>query len=410
MNGVFVTGIGIISPIATGASNTWKGVLEGRSGIGPLAAFDAEPFPTRIAAEVTDFDPHDHMDRRTTARTDRFTQFALAAAAMAIEDALLTRVGAPERVGVIIGSGIGGLATIEREHRSLLEGGPRHVSPFMVPMLMPNAAAGAVAMKHGLKAVNFAPSSACATGAHAVGEAFRAIREGDADVILAGGTEAALTPLALAAFSRMGALSTRNDAPHLASRPFDAARDGFVFGEGAAVLILESERSAEARGVMPYARVAGYGATCDAFHVTQPDPEGTGATTAMTRALADAEVSPGDIDHINAHGTSTPFNDRIEALAIREVFGPEYKRIAVSATKSSTGHLLGAAGAVEAAFTALALRDQTVPATSNLQVVDEGCELDHVIGEPRTGKLNAALSNSFGFGGQNASLVLAAIP
>lgn len=406
MTRVFVTGIGIVTPVGIGSDAFWSGLLEGRSGVGPLTAFDASGYPTRIAAEVSDFEPADFIERRSVARSDRFTQFALAAASLAVEDAGGEMPGAPERSGVVIGSGIGGLTTIEREHEALIEGGPRRVSPFMVPMLMPNAAAAAVAMRYQLRGVNFAPSSACATGAHAVGEAFQAIRSGQADCALAGGTEAALTPLALAAFARMGALSTRNDEPERASRPFDAGRDGFVFGEGAAVLMLESERQVIDRGATPIAELAGYGATCDAFHVTQPDPEGVGAISAMRAALADAGLHPEDVDYLNAHGTSTPHNDRIESLAIKEAFGPEHKRIPVSSTKSLTGHLLGAAGAVEAAVCALALRDGKAPATANLEDVDPDCELEHVIEAPYEGHLRAAVSNSFGFGGQNACLVL----
>lgn len=403
---VYVTGIGVVTPVGIGTGAFWSGLLEGRSGVGPLTAFDASGYRTQIAAEVSDFDPADFIERRAAARNDRFTQFALAAAALAVEEAGGEITGAPERSGVVIGSGIGGLATIEREHEALIEGGPRRVSPFMVPMLMPNAAAAAVAMRYGLRGVNFAPSSACATGAHAVGEAFQAIRSGQADAVLAGGTEAALTPLALAAFARMGALSTRNDEPERASRPFDAGRDGFVFGEGAAVLMLESERAVVERGAAPIAELAGYGATCDAYHVTQPDPEGAGAISAMRAALDDAGLYPEDVDYLNAHGTSTPHNDRIEAAAIREAFGPEHKRIPVSSTKSLTGHLLGAAGAVEAAVCALTVRDGKAPATANLEQVDPDCELEHVIEAPHAGRVRAALSNSFGFGGQNACLVL----
>jgi 3-oxoacyl-[acyl-carrier-protein] synthase II len=403
MNRVVITGVGMVTPLATGTEAVWSALRTGRSGVAALSAFDASDFSVRIAAEATDFDPTEFMSAREAARNDRFTQMALAGAQMAVEEA--GTPSAPERAGVIIGSGIGGLATIEAEHEALQRGGPRRVSPFTVPRLMPNGAAAAVAMRYGLTGPNFAPSSACATGAHAIGEAYRMIRHGLADVMLAGGSEAALTPLALAAFCRMGALSGRNDEPEKASRPFDRERDGFVFGEGAAVLVLESEESARRRGAGPVAELAGYGASCDAHHVTQPHPEGAGAIAAMEKALDEARVTPAELDHVNAHGTSTPFNDRTEAAAIREVLGPEHKRIGVCATKSQTGHLLGAAGAVEAAFTALAIRDGVVPATSNLDDPDPDCELDHVIGEPREGRVRAALSNSFGFGGQNACLV-----
>jgi 3-oxoacyl-[acyl-carrier-protein] synthase II len=338
---------------------------------------------------------------------DRFTQMAVSSAALAVEDAGLDVDGlAKDRVGVIAGSGIGGLETIEREHENLRTGGPRRVSPFMVPKLMPNGAAGMIAMRFGFHGPNYAPASACATGSHAVGEAFRWIREGRADVMLAGGSEAAITPLAVAAFTRMGALSERNHDPAGASRPFDAHRDGFVFGEGAGILVLESSDHARARGAQPIARVTGYAATADAFHLTQPDPEGKGAVAAMTLALQDAKRNVDDVDHINAHGTSTPYNDRTETLAIKTALGNEAKRVSICSTKSQTGHLLGAAGAVEAAAVALAIHRGVVPATINLEDADPDCDLDYVADGPREIPVDVALSNSFGFGGQNACLVL----
>jgi 3-oxoacyl-[acyl-carrier-protein] synthase II len=405
---VVVTGIGVVTPIGTGTEALWEGLMSGRSGAGPIAAFDASDQSVRIACEVGDFDPLQWMDAREAARTDRFTQMAVAAGSGAWDEAKLSETADPERTGAIIGTGIGGIATIEREHSAFLAGGPRRVSPFMVPRLMPNAAAAAVAMKLGLHGPNFAPVSACATGAHAIGEAMRTLQYGMADVMLAGGSEAALTPLALAAFARMGALSRRNDDPERASRPFDAGRDGFVFGEGAGVLVLETRESAQRRGVEVLAVLAGYGATADAHHATQPDPGGLGAEAAMRAAMEDAAVAPDDIDYINAHGTSTPFNDRIETLAITNAFGVEAKRVPVSSTKSNMGHLLGAAGAVEAAISVLALHRGTIPATLNLEEADPQCDLDYVGDGPRETNPRIVLSNSFGFGGQNACLVFKA--
>ncbi|HEV3471991.1 MAG TPA: beta-ketoacyl-ACP synthase II, partial [Actinomycetota bacterium] len=362
--------------------------------------------PVRIGAEVKGFEATDFIPAKEAARTDRFVQFGIAAAALAWDGAGGAEAGwATNRTGVIIGSGIGGLQTIESEHDALRNGGPRRVSPFMVPKLMPNGAAAAVAMRFGLSGPNFAVTSACATGAHAIGEAARQIRSGSADVMLAGGTEAAITPLAVSAFARMGALSTRNDDPTHASRPFDAGRDGFVFGEGAGVLVLEERAAAEKRGANILARLTGYGLSCDAYHVTQPDPEGKGAEAAMRLALEDAGVTPDDLDYINAHGTSTPFNDRIETHAIKAALGVEAKRIPVSSTKSQLGHLLGAAGAVEAAISVMAIHQQTIPPTINLEESDPDCDLDYVSDGPRKEKVDHALSNSFGFGGQNACLV-----
>jgi 3-oxoacyl-[acyl-carrier-protein] synthase II len=405
---IVITGLGLVTPIGIGVEPFWDSLVAGRSGAGPLTRFDAIGFPVRIAAEVTDFEPTDWIEARDVARTDRFCQMGVAAACLAWEHGRLEGVD-PKRTGVIVGSGIGGLQTIEEQHDAFVRGGPRRVSPFMVPRLMPNGAAAAIAMKFGLKGTNFSIASACATGAHSVGEAMHVLRAGRADVMLAGGCEAAITPLAVAAFARMGALSSRNDDPQSASRPFDRDRDGFVFGEGAGVLVLESAEHAASRGVEPIARLMGYGATADAFHVTQPDPEGAGATEAMHLAMEDAGVSPADVDYVNAHGTSTPYNDRIETLAIKQAFGNEAKRLAVTSTKSQTGHLLGAAGAVEAAATALILKRGLIPATINLDTADPECDLDYVSEGPREGRLELAISNSFGFGGQNACLVLGAV-
>ena len=406
MNEVVVTGIGLITPIGTGVDEFWKGLMEGRSGAGKIQAFDASELPIQIACEVRNFDPKDYVTAREVGRTDRFTQMAVGAAGFAWEQAECSDLGVPpERVGVIIGSGIGGLSTIEKEHDAFLAGGPRRVSPFMIPRLMANAAAAAVSMKFELNGPNYAPTSACATGAHAVGEAFRYLRDGTVDVMVAGGSEAALTPLSVSAFARMGALSRRNDEPERASRPFDANRDGFVFGEGAAVLIMERREVAEARGAPILASISGYGASSDAFHVTQPDPEGKGAALAMRAALADAQANADELDYINAHGTSTNYNDRIETVAIKSVLGNEAKRIPVSSTKSHTGHMLGAAGAVEAAVCVLAIHRGVIPPTINLEEPDPECDLDYVPEGPREMDVRIALSNSFGFGGQNACLV-----
>lgn len=405
MTQVVVTGLGAVTPIGSGTEQFWDGLLTGRSGAGPITQFDAESLPVRIASEVTDFDPANYVDPREVGRTDRFTQMAVAAATLAIEgggDFDFEKTG--DRVGVIIGSGIGGIGTIEREHAALMKGGPRRVSPFMVPRLMPNAAAAAVAMKFKLFGPNYAPTSACATGAHAIGEAYRNLQAGSADMMIAGGTEAALTPLSVSAFARMGALSRRNDDPEAASRPFEKNRDGFVFGEGAGALILETREHAEKRGAPILAEVAGYGASADAFHVTQPDPEGAGAALAMRAALKDARANPDEVDYINAHGTSTPYNDRVETVAIKSAFGVEAKRIPVSSTKSQTGHLLGAAGAIEAIVSVLAVARNLIPGTINLEEADPECDLDYVGDGPREIDVRLALSNSFGFGGQNSCL------
>lgn len=410
MTEVVITGVGVVTPIGTGVDDMWEGLISGRSGAGEITHFDPSDLPVKFASEVRDFEPKDFMAAREVSRTDRFAQFAVAAAHLAMEHSGQERPQcASERAGVIVGSGIGGLITIEREHDNLHAGGPRRVSPFMVPKLMPNAAAAAIAMKLGINGVNYAPSSACATGAHAIGEAYRAIQHGYADVMLAGGCEAALTPLAFSAFVRMGALSTRNDDPQSASRPFDADRDGFLFGEGAGVLVLESREHAEKRGARTLAKIGGYGASADAFHVTQPDPGGKGASLAMKGAIADAGLEPEQIDYINAHGTSTPYNDRVETVAIKATFGNEAKRVPISSTKSQMGHLLGAAGAVEAGICALVIERSTIPPTINYSTADPDCDLDYVTEGVRSEKVRAALSNSFGFGGQNACLVFQAI-
>lgn len=409
MNEVVVTGLGAVTPIGIGTEAFWTGLIEGRSGAGPITSFDASDLPVRIACEIDDFDAERFLPPKEITRTDRFAHLAIAAAALAAEEAGLDKDSFDHaRTGTIIGSGIGGLQTIVAEHNNLLERGSRAVSPFMVPKLMPNGAAGQIAMRFGLLGPTYAVSSACASGAHAIGEAIRQIRTGPAEVMLAGGTESAMTPLSVAAFARMGALSKRNDEPATASRPFDSGRDGFVFGEGAGVLVLESRRSAVKRGAQILATVAGYGASCDASHVTQPDPEGKGAERAMRAALKDALLIPDDIDYVNAHGTSTPMNDRIETHAIHNALGVEAKRIPVTSTKSQTGHLLGAAGAVEAIATILILNRGVVPRTINMHEPDPDCDLDYVTDEPRELPMTFGLSNSFGFGGQNAALVFKA--
>ena len=408
MNEVVVTGLGLVTPVGTGTKRFWDALMEGASGAAEIAAFDASQLPVRIACEVRDFDPKDYITPREAGRMDRFAQIAVAAASLAWDDAGCSNMPDPESVGVIIGSGIGGLSTIEREHANFLEGGPRRVSPFMVPKLMPNAAAAAVAMKFRLFGPNFAPTSACATGAHAVGEAYRYIKNGLCDAMITGGSEAAITPLTISAFARMGALSRRNEEPQLASRPFDAERDGFVCAEGAGILVLESREHAERRGAEIIGRIVGYGASADAHHVTQPDPDGHGASLAMRAALADAGLTPDKVDYLNAHGTGTPYNDRVETIAIKETFGVEAKRVPVSSTKSNVGHMLGAAGAVEAATALLALKEGVLPPTINLHNPDPECDLDYVPEGPRRVKAEVALSNSFGFGGQNACLAFRA--
>jgi beta-ketoacyl-acyl-carrier-protein synthase II len=404
---VVITGVGVISPVGNDAQTFWASLLAGKSGIGPVTHFDASEFPTRIAGEVKDFDPSAFMDKKDVKRTDRFVQFAIAATKMALEDARLKiEEQDPERVGVYIGSGIGGLATWEDQHRVLLEKGPRRVSPFLIPMMIANMAAGQVSIHFGLKGPNSAPITACATGTHAIGDAFKIIQRGEADVMVAGGTEATIRPLAFAGFCAARAMSTRNDEPEKASRPFDKDRDGFVMGEGAGVLILEELEHAKRRGAPIIAEVIGYGMSADAFHLTQPDPDGDGAKRAMLAAIRDAGIRPEEVDYINAHGTSTELNDKVETQAIKAAFGEHAYKLAVSSTKSMTGHMLGAAGAVEAIATALALRDQILPPTINYETPDPACDLDYVPNEARRAPVRVALSNSFGFGGHNATIAL----
>ena len=404
---VVITGIGLVSPLGVGTEATWEGLCAGRSGVGTITRFDASPFAARIAAEVKGFDPLQYVDKKDVKKMDPFIHYAIAASQFAVADASLSVT--PDnatRVGVYIASGIGGFSTIEREHSALLEGGPRRISPFFIPGSIVNLAAGQVSIRLGAKGPNLATSTACAASAHAVGEACEIIRRGAADVMIVGGSEAAITPMAVGGFAAMRALSTRNDEPERASRPFDKDRDGFVMGEGAGILVLEELESARRRGARVYAEVAGYGATADAFHITAPSEDGEGAVRAMAMALESAGVSPDSVQYINAHGTSTPYNDKLESLAIRTLFGEHAAAIGVSSTKSMTGHMLGAAGGIETGITALAVYHQVMPPTINLDTPDPECTLDYVPWTARKAPITCALSNSFGFGGTNASLLL----
>jgi len=390
-----------------GVRPTWESALAGKSGVGPITRFDAKEFSTTIAAEVKNFHPEDFIERKEIKRMDPFIHYAMAAASMALGDAALAIDGAlAPRAGVYVGTGLGGLSTLERYHKAyLLEGGPKKISPFFIPMLISNLAPGHIAMRYGAKGPNLSTTTACAASSHAIGEAMRAIRSGICDVVISGGTEATITPMALGGFCSMKALSSRNGDPGTASRPFDRDRDGFVMGEGSAILILEELEFARKRGARIYSELLGYGASADAHHVTAPAPGGEGAARAMVSALADAGVSPDAVDYVNAHGTSTPYNDLFETLAIKTVFGERAKRIAVSSTKSMTGHLLGAAGALEALFCTLALQEGVIPPTVNYTTPDPECDLDYVPNVPRRQAIRYALSNSFGFGGTNSVLL-----
>ena len=404
---VVITGIGVVSPLGLDTPTTWAGLLAGRSGVGPITKFDATDFPTRIAAELHGFDAEHYLERKEARRMDSFSHYAIAAAREALDDAGETIDAAnAERVGVYIGSGIGGLALLEKTHRDLLERGPRRISPFFIPGMILNLAAGNVSIMFGAKGPNLALATACATGSHAIGESMRLIREGYCDAMIAGGTEAGVTALAVGGFCSMKALSTRNDDPESASRPFDAERDGFVMGEGAGILFVEERERARARGARIYCEIAGYGMSGDAYHVSAPDPEGGGAVRAMRMAVEDAGIETDEIDYINAHGTSTPVGDRIETKAVKELFGPRACEIAMASSKSMTGHLLGAAGGVETAIAALGIFHGEVPPTINLTHPDPECDLDCVPNESRKLSVRAALNNSFGFGGTNAALVL----
>jgi 3-oxoacyl-[acyl-carrier-protein] synthase II len=407
---VAITGIGVVTPIGTGKDRFWEALTEGRSGVRTIQSFDPAPFPTRIAAEVADFDPLEYLDRKEAKRNDRFVQFAIASTQLALADAGfgITRDNA-DRVGVAIGSGIGGAATWEQQYRTLLERGPDRVSPFFIPMLISNMAAGVVSILTGARGPNTAVVTACATGANAIGDAFKIIQRGDANTMIAGGTEAAITPMSIAGFCAMKAMSERNDEPERAVRPFDADRDGFVMGEGAGIVILEEIEQAKSRGAPIYCELLGYGMSSDAHHITMPDPEGDGAARAMRACLQDAGLRPEDVDYINAHGTGTPYNDKFETMAIKRVFGDHAYRLAVSSTKSMTGHLLGAAGGVELIACVLAVHHGNLPPTINYERPDPDCDLDYVPNKVRNARIRAAISNAFGFGGHNATLAVRAL-
>jgi 3-oxoacyl-[acyl-carrier-protein] synthase II len=403
---VVITGIGMVTPLGNTTETTWRALLQGSSGVRRITKFDASAFSCRIAGELKGFDPLAFMSRKEAHRTDPFIQYALAAALMAVEHSGLSISDSAFRIGVLVGSGRGGVSTSEQNMAALQAGGPKAVSPFFTPMSLVNMASGYISMKLGAKGPCLDVSTACATGTHALGEAMKIIQRSDADVMIAGGSEAAITPLILAGFSRAKALSLRNDAPEKASRPFDRQRDGFVLSEGAGVLVLEEQRHAENRGATILAELAGYGLSSDAYHITRPGPDGEGSARAMTLALADAVVHPDDIGYLNAHGTSTIQNDRIETLAIKKTFNDYARKLSISSSKSMLGHMLGAAGAVEAAVTAIALSQGIIPPTTNLEHPDPECDLDYVPNTPRRQKVKAALSNSLGFGGINAALVL----
>jgi 3-oxoacyl-[acyl-carrier-protein] synthase II len=404
---VVVTGIGLVSPLALGTEETWQALLAGRSGAGPITLFDASQHSTHFACEVKGFDPLRWVAKKDVKKIDRFIQFAIAAADFAIKDSeFLVTPESAEMTGVYIGSGIGGFATIEREHEQLLKGGPRRISPFFIPAAIVNLASGWVSIRTGAKGPNSATATACTSSAHAVGDSYRIIQRGEADAMIAGGSEAAITPLAVGGFCSMRALSTRNDAPEKASRPFDKDRDGFVMGEGAGILVLEELGHAQRRGAKIYCELAGYGMSGDAYHISAPCEDGDGAIRVMRRTLKDAGVAPEAVSYINCHGTSTPLGDPQEIKAIKAVFGEHARRLAISSTKSMTGHLLGAAGGLEAGVTALAIRDQILPPTINVFNQDPECDLDCVPNQARKAEVRYALSNSFGFGGTNGALLM----
>jgi len=405
---VVITGIGLVTPVAVGTEETWQGVLAGRSGIGPITHFDSTAYATHFAGEIKNWDPTKWMTGRDAKTMDPFVQYAMVAGTMAIDDSGLEIEGElAERAGCFIGAGLGGVSTIEATHGALLAKGPRHgIGPYFVPMIIVNMAPGQLSIKYRLKGPNISQVSACSTGAHAIGDAFRVIQRGDADVMVCGGTEATVTPLGVGGFNSMRALSTRNDAPQQASRPFDKDRDGFVIAEGAGILVIEELEHARKRGAKIYAELRGYAANADAHHITAPAPEGEGAQRCMKLALKDAGLPPDGVAYINAHGTSTKMNDANETLAIKKVFGPAAKKVMVSSTKSMTGHMLGAAGGVETAFCALAIARGVVPPTVNYTTPDPDCDLDYVPNRAREIRVDAALTNSFGFGGTNACLAL----
>jgi len=403
---VVVTGMGMVSPLGMGVEKTWNALIQGKSGVGRITRFDSAGFDTQIAAEVKDFAPENFMDKKEARRMDIFIQYAVAAAVMAMEDSQfkITPQNA-ERVGVVVGAGLGGLTTIESYHKVLLEKGPGRISPFFIPMLIVNEAPGHISMRFGAKGPNSSVVTACATGNHNIGDAWKMIQRGDADAIIAGGVESTITPLAVGGFNAMKALSTRNSEPEKASRPFDKDRDGFVMGEGAGIILLEEMEQALKRGAKIYAEIIGYGLTGDAYHITAPAPNGEGAARCMAMALKDAGIRPEEVDYINAHGTSTDYNDLYETIAIKTVFKEHARKIPVSSTKSMTGHLLGGAGGVESIFTVLTIFQGVIPPTINYETPDPNCDLDYVPNVARKAEVRLALSNSFGFGGTNAVLV-----
>lgn len=403
---VVVTGMGMVSPLGTGVEKTWNALIQGKSGVGRITRFDSTGFDTQIAAEVKDFAPENFMDKKEARRMDIFIQYAVAAAVMAMEDSQfkITPQNA-ERVGVVVGAGLGGLTTIESYHKVLLEKGPGRISPFFIPMLIVNEAPGHISMRFGAKGPNSSVVTACATGNHNIGDAWKVIQRGDADAIIAGGVESTITPLAVGGFNAMKAISTRNNEPEKASRPFDKDRDGFVMGEGGGIILLEEMEHALNRGAKIYAEIVGYGLTGDAYHITAPAPNGEGAARCMAMALKDAGIRPEEVDYINAHGTSTDYNDLYETIAIKTVFKEHARKIPVSSTKSMTGHLLGGAGGVESIFTVLTIFQGVIPPTINYETPDPNCDLDYVPNVARKAEVRLALSNSFGFGGTNAVLV-----
>ncbi|KPJ61444.1 MAG: 3-oxoacyl-ACP synthase [Latescibacteria bacterium DG_63] len=405
MERVLVTGLGVVSPVGLNVPDFWKNLCQGKSGVTRVTRFDTTGFDSEIAAELKGFTPENYMDKKDAKRTDPFVQYAIAACTEAMEDAKLDLESIDkERVGVVIGTGIGGIITFETQHAALLKKGPSRVSPFFIPMMIGDMAAGQVSMRFLAKGPNFATVSACASGAHAIGEAFRLLQKGDADIIIAGGTEATIAPMAMAGFCSMKALSTRNDEPEKASRPFDKERDGFVIGEGAGMVILETMTHALSRGAHVYAEILGYGATADAFHLTAPAPDGEGAARAMKLALEESGLPPESVQYINAHGTSTPLNDKLETLAVKTAFGEHAKSLVLASTKSMTGHLLGAAGGIEFAACVLSIRDSIIPPTINYEFPDAECDLDCAPNVAKKREVRVALTNSLGFGGHNVTL------
>jgi 3-oxoacyl-[acyl-carrier-protein] synthase II len=403
---VVVTGMGVVASLGHNVNDFWANIVAGKCGIDKVTLFDAKDYSCQIGAEVRGWDPAQHMDPKEVRRNDRYTHFGFCAAKQAIADAKLDMTNEdPDRVGVIIGSGIGGMWTIENQHKVLLERGPRKVSPFMIPALISNMCGGLVAIELGARGPNFGVVSACSTATHAIGESLRMIRGGEADVMVCGGAEAAITPLAYAGFCSMKAMSTNNENPQKSSRPFDLNRDGFIMGEGGAILVIESLEHALARGARIYCELAGYAATCDAYHITSPDPEGKGLAQSMIKAMRDANIEPHQVDYINAHGTSTPYNDKFETIAIKKIFGDHARKVNISSTKSMTGHLLGAAGSIEAIISVKAIETGIVPPTINYETPDPDCDLDYTPNVKREAKIDVVLTDNLGFGGHNAALI-----